>query len=105
MQSCAKHMYSLGLPQPATCAGLQVSATHLQTVIHVAWLGGRTEGLGGLANRPEDPGVKVSALDDKSIHEEDAQQHHHAGSICNHNVACQSGDKAVQGKPKLMSQE
>ena len=45
------------------------------------------------ANQPEDPGVSVRVLNDEAIHEEHAQQHHHASSVGNHNVACQSDQK------------
>jgi len=39
------------------------------------------------AHSPDDPRVDVSSLDDKAIHEEDAQQEHHAQSVGYHNVA------------------
>ena len=49
--------------------------------------------------------MEVSALNDKAVHEQDAQQYHHASGVCNHNVACQAGNEAVERQAKLVHQE
>ena len=57
------------------------------------------------AHSPDDPRVDVSSLDDKAIHEENAQQDHHAQSVGYHNVACQGGHKSEDRDADLMDEE
>ena len=54
---------------------------------------------------PDDPGVDVELANDKAIHEEDAQQQQHAGSICHHNLAGGSGHHSIDADTNLMGQE
>jgi len=54
---------------------------------------------------PDNPRMEVSSLDEKAIHEENAEQDHHAKSVGYHNVARQGGHKSEDRDADLVDEE